>query len=277
MSLESDLAALTLRVAALEAAVFPPTPPTPPTPPAGFSLLSRWTADASDPMADAQGVATDGTFIWYATSSKLRKLQKNGTEMAERSVTSDPPTDKAQINGLCYKNGVLYVSAAKVVGAVRTSYIVEYDPTTLDYLLHRVLPGDRFSEGLTWHENSWWVCFHAHKKIARYDVDWSFVDEYDVTFPLTGVGAPYGPEQGYDGLFWDGDYLCLNIHEIYGQNYVDVYRWTGTGFEETARRARPTPNASQGMARDPVETDVVWFVERNYTGASGVAKCAIGR
>jgi len=240
-----------------------------------FGFTSRWTV--TSPSTDAQGVATDGTSIWYSNSSELRKYDKSGTLITSRAVAGDTPTDKQQINGMFYKDGVLYVSAAKFVGGVGTSYIVEYNPTTLAYVTHHTLTQDAFSEGCAFHAGHWWVIFHASKYVAKYDSSWTFVATYSLDFSITGSSGGYGSGQGYDGMAWDGDYLYLNIHEIYNEDFVDVYHWNGTGFDPVYRNARATSKATQGLAIDPVETDVIWWAERNYSGADGVAKGTLVR
>lgn len=245
-------------------------------PPAGFGFASAFAV--SSPATDAQGIATDGTNLWYSNSSELRKYTKAGTLVASRNVMGDNPTDKQQVNGLFIKAGVLYVSAAKYVAGVGTSWIAEYDPDTLTYITHHTLSIDAFAEGCSFHSGHWWVIFHATQVVAQYDTNWTFVASYALSYSITGASGGYGSGHGYDGIAWlSDDYLLVNIHEIYNEAYCDVYQWTGSSFAEVVRLAQPSSKATQGLAADPVDTGVMWFAERNYSGADGVAKTAIVR
>ncbi len=242
-----------------------------------FGLTSSWSTSST---TDAQGVATDGTHIWYSDSTNLYKYTKAGSLVTSRAVTGDNPTTKDQINGLFYKGGVLYVSAAKIVAGVGTSYIVEYDPTTLAYITAHTLTGDRYSEGCAFFDGYWWVCYHAHKLIAQYDTSWNFVAEFALTFTINGnsglgVGGTYGT-QGYDGILWKDGFLYLNIHEIYNQKFCDRYRWTGSGFSEDIRIPHLTSQATQGIVFDPTEPGgTIWWAVRNYSGLDSVIKGAL--
>jgi Concanavalin A-like lectin/glucanases superfamily/Glutamine cyclotransferase len=230
---------------------------------------SRFTASGAN---DAQGVATDGTHVWFSNSTTLYKYTTAGSLVISRVVTGDNPTDKAQINGVCYRGGKLYVSAAKFVGGVGTSWIVEYDPDTLTYLTHRQLVGDHFSEGIAWYNGDWWVVFHANMYVRRYDANWVQRGSYALGFSITGSSGGYGAGTGYDGITWFGDYLLCNVHEIYDQKVLDVYAWNGSGLDQVARLVRPTAAATQGIAIDPSDPTVLWFAERNPSGADSVAK-----
>lgn len=250
-----------------------PAAPAPAPAPSALGFTSRFTVGSS--VTDAQGVATDGTSLWYSNSSTLRKYDKAGNLLASRNVMADAPLDKQQINGLHWHAGRLYVSAAKVINNVATSWVVEYDPATLLPIESHPLGKDAFSEGVAARGGHWWVCFHASKFVAEYDAAWAHVADHALTFPISGPAHGYGASQGYDALAWVGDYLLLNIHEIYAQDYVDCYRWTGAAFDEVARLQRATTRATQGMAVDPVEPGILWWAERNYSGADGIARGSI--
>jgi hypothetical protein len=238
-----------------------------------FTFDSRFTAAES---ANAQGVATDGTHLWYASSGTLYKYTMAGSLVTSRSVTGDNPTDKNQINGLFIKDGVLYASAAKFSGGVGTSWVVEYDPDTLTYIDHHAITGDWFSEGLAWRSGAWWMVFHANKVVAKIDPSsWAVLDTYTMSFPITGSSGGYGAGTGYDGIAWVGDYLLCNVHEIYDQNVLDLYYWNGAGFEAIKRYAHPTSMATQGLAADPTDPGVFWFAERNYSGTDSIAKVSL--
>ena len=237
-----------------------------------LSYASRLTMPSS---TDAQGVATDGTHLWFSSSTTIYKYTKAGTLVTSRNVSTDDPSSKSQINGMYIKDGTLYVSAAEN-SSPRKAYIVEYNPDTLAYIAHHQITGDWFSEGVAWKGGYLWVCFHANKVIAQIDpVTWATVATYNLSFNVSGSSGGYGAGTGYDGIAWIGDYLLANIHETYDQDYLDVYYWDGSAFDEVGRVAWPTSMATQGLALDPTEADTLWFAERNYSGADSVAKVSI--
>lgn len=229
-------------------------------------------------VTDAQGVADDGTNLYYSNSTTLYKYSKAGSLITSRSTTGDTPTTRTQINGIFYRGGVLYVSIAYYTGGVGTSYISEYDPNTLAplgvvHLLDTSTMPEAFSEGLTWYKGFWWVAFHATKKVAVYTADFSArVALLDLGFTLSGSSGGYGSGQGYDGIDWWGDYLFCNVHETYNEKYLDVYLWNGTDMSKVSRIVRTRTVESQGLSFDPSDATVVRFAERNYSGNDGVAK-----
>lgn len=236
-----------------------------------LSYVSSLTMPSS---TDAQGVACDGTHLWFSSSTTIYKYTKAGALVTSRNVSGDAPT-KTQINGMFIRGGVLYVSAAEN-STPRKSYIVQYDPHTLAYIAHNQITGDWFSEGLAWKDGYWWVCFHANKVVAKVDPStWSVSATYNLSFNVSGSSGGYGAGTGYDGIAWLGNYLLVNVHEIYDQNFMDVYYWDGTAFDEVERKAWPTSKASQGLVADPGDAGVLWFAERNYSGADSIAKVAI--
>ena len=255
------------------------------TPPTGFTdgwslpgapwvpeLVSQFTASGT---TDAQGVATDGTHIWFSNSTTIFKYTKAGSLVTSRVVSGDAPVTKSQINGMFVKDGVLYVSAAEN-STPRKSWIVQYNPDTLAYIAHNQITGDWFSEGLSWKDGYWWMTFHATKVAAKIDpATWAVTTTYPLTFKITGSSGGYGSGTGYESAVWVGDYFLCNVHEVYQQGTLDVYFWNGTGFDEIGRLPRLTPQASQGLAADPVESGIIWYAERNYSGTDRVAKARI--
>ncbi len=237
-----------------------------------LAYVSRFTATGAN---DAQGVASDGTNLYYSSSSDLAKYTKTGTLITSRSVTGDEPTTKSQINGLFYHDGRLFATAAKFVSSVGTSWIVEYDPSDLTYVQHWDVPGNWFAEGLAYHGGHWWVIFHATKVVAELDGNFEIVAEHDLDFYISGSSGGFGSGQGYDGIAWYGDHVFLNIHDIYTENYCDVYGWTGSVFDKVARLRWPTTKAHQGLCLDPVEDDTLWFAERQTSGTDSIAKVSI--
>ena len=236
------------------------------TPPATVPMMpiprftSRFTVSGS--ANDAQGVTTDGTHVWFSSSSTVYKYTTAGSLVTSRNVLGDSPIGKTQINGLAIKDNVLRVSGAEFFGNIATSWIADYNPDSLAYIGHRQLIGDRFAEGMTWHKDSWWVCFHAHKVVARYTDTWKLAAVYPLTFTITGTSGGYGGTQGYDGLFWKDSYLWLSIHEIYDQDYWDVYHFYNGTMYQVARILRNTAGIHQGICLDPIDSTKVWAAER---------------
>lgn len=227
---------------------------------------------ATTSSTDAQGVATDGTHIWYSSSTSIFKYTKAGVLVTSRNVSGDEPVAKVQINGMHVKDGVLYVSAAEN-STPRKSWIVQYNPDTLAYIAHNQITGDWFSEAVSWRDGYWWVAFHANMVIAKVDpVTWAVVDTYPLSYGITGDSGGFGAGTGYESIAWVGNYALCNIHEIYNQNFLDVYYFSGDYFEQVARIPHISATATQGVAVDPVEANTIWFAQRNYGGNDSIAK-----
>jgi len=226
---------------------------------------------------DAQGIACDGTNIWCSSSTTLYKYSMAGSLVTSRSVTGDNPTTKDQINGLFLKDGILYVSAMKYTAGVGTSWIIEYDPSTLlpTGVTHSLdISGitEAVAEGLAWYKGFWWVCFHATQKVAAYTLDFSTrVALLDLGFTISGISGGYGSGFGYDGVAWMGDYLLANLHETYDQKFLDVYYWNGVSFDQVSRIFRSRSAQSQGLAFDTSDATKLHFAERTYGGGNDLA------
>ncbi len=224
---------------------------------------------------DIQGIASDGKHLFVSSSTVIYKYSKAGVLLLTRDVTSDPPAGKSQINCMYEKCGILFVSAAEN-STPRKSYISRYDARTLAHIDYHQILGDWFSEGLAWKDGFWWMVFHANKVVAKvHPSTYSVVDTYDLTFSITGTSGGYGSGTGYDGVAWIGDYLIANIHEIYEQDFIDVYYWNGTAFDEVQRIPKVTADGTQGLSLDKTEVNVLWVAERNYSGLDSVAKVNI--
>lgn len=233
-----------------------------PTVPGTLTADSSFSASTTN---DAQGVAANGTHVWFSSSSTIYKYTAAGSLVTSRDVMGDNPTSKTQINGMFLKDGVLYVSAAEN-STPRKSWIVEYNPDTLAYITHHAITGDWFSEGVAWKDGYWWVVFHASMTLAKVDPStWAVAATFPLTFLVTGSSGGYGSGTGYDGIAWRGDYLYCNIHEIYDQDYLDIYYFDGTDLQEVARLARPSATATQGMCVDPTDDTAFWFAQRSTT------------
>lgn len=248
------------------------------TPPTSFTTWNRLSYLSSITTAEtnnAQGVASDGTNLFFSSSGTLYKYTKAGVLVTSRSVSGDTPTGKDQINGLKYHDGRLFVCAADF-STVGTSWVVEYDPSTLTYIQHWTITGDWFIEGLDYHSGYFWAVFHANKVVAQLDAtDFSVIATHDLSFYLSGSSGGFGSGQGYDGIAWYGEHIFCNVHTIYTEDFCDVYGWTGSEFVEVARLRWPTTKSHQGICLDPSESNILWFAERAPSGTDGIAKVEI--
>jgi hypothetical protein len=251
------------------------TPPTEAPSPFALKYDSAWTIASS--TNDAQGVADDGTNLYVTNSTTLRKYAKTGgAALWSVSVTGDDPVTKDQINGVFYKDGKVFVSAARYAGAP-TSWIVEYDADDGAYIATHSIGTTGFSEAPCYAHGFWWVVYHATMTVSRFSDAWVKLADYPLTFSVTGSSGGFGSGQGYDGLAFRGGYLLMPIHTIYDQDYWDVYYWnlvTDT-MDKVARILRPTTKAHQGIALDRSDDGVIWAAERATSGDDGVAKILV--
>ena len=247
---------------------------TPPTSLVTWNRLSYLSSITTTGTTNAQSVTTDGTHLWFTSSNTIYKYTKTGTLVTSRSVAYDQPTQKTQVNGMKIYDGRLFVCAA-VFSTVGSSWVVEYNPDTLAYVQHWTITGDWFIEGLDFHAGYFWAVFHANKVVAQLDLDFAVVATHDLTFSVTGSSGGYGAGTGYEGIAWYGNHIFCPIHNIYNENYCDVYGWTGIEFVEIARLYRPTSKAHQGLCLDPTEANILWFAEQATSGTDGIAKVEI--
>lgn len=234
-----------------------------------FPLSSRINTPTTN---DAQGVAYDGTYYYFSSSTTLYKYNSGGSLVTSRSVVSDNPTTKDQINGLLYRDGILYVCAAKYAAGVGTSWVAEYDPSTLTPtgVVHNItVPGHSgaFIEGIAFGHGCWWMVFHASMIVACFDPSFNFIGVYTPGFTITGSSGGYGPGVGYDGIAWMGDYLLCNIHEIYDQAYLDVYYWSGSGLVNINRK---TTRGDCGQGLSLPSSGTLICASRVTSGSDGI-------
>lgn len=231
-----------------------------------FTLNTRYNVSSSS--NDAQGITTDNNYVYWTNSSELRKYDKNGNLVLSRNVMSDNPLDKSQINGVFHKDGIIYASCAKQSTTTRIPYVVEYSASDLSFITYHTLTENAFSEGLVFYNGYWFIIFHGNRMISQYSSDWNHINTFNLKFPITGGVIPdYGPEGGYDGIFNIGNYFYLNIHEIFDQNYYDIYYWNGSSFDAVYRNTRVTSYATQGCCVDQADPTVFWWAERNTVDA----------
>jgi len=203
-----------------------------------------------------QGVASDGTYLYTSNSTALMKWSLDGTSLITSNTdANNDGTDCIQINNIYIKDGRIYAGAF-AYGYV--SYIKVFEASDLSYIEeHAVGTGaDYATEGTAFHDNYWWVIYNE-PIIRKYDSSWNYVAEYPLSYA----------DGAYQGIFWDNDELYVNNHDTSGGSsnppFIDHYHWTGTGFTAIERLLRPTPECSQGVTRDPVDSSILWWAERN--------------
>ncbi len=254
----------TTRIIALEAKpnVEPELPPQPGPEPLS-AIITGFTFLASLDNVDAlQGVASDGTYLYISGGTTLYKTQKDGTIVTQLANPQLEGTDCNQVNGIFYKDGLLYIGAVEY--ANYDGYIKVFSAGDLSYVEERQVESD-FTEGAAFHDGYWWVIYNgvSHpggEYISQYSPNWNLITHHPLSYPNIAV----------NGILWIGDYLYVNNHDdTPAWNFsdtLDVYLWTGSGFQEAGRLPRPSSGTGQGISKEPNE-DILWWVERNGGGA----------
>jgi len=238
-----------------------------------FTFSSRFASCGGIADGGSQGVTTDGTYIWCSSATQLKKYDKSGNLIASRSgVAVDQPVTKTQINGLYYKDGLIYATANNYSTSPNQAWVLVYDAATLDYITYHSI-GSYWAEGCSYYSSSWWCIYHNSKNVSNYDTSWNHVADYDLSYSITPANST--STGGYDGIAWIGNYLYVNIHEIYTEDFLDIYHWNGTSFTQTNRLARPTSQSTQGIVVDPTEANTMWWQERTYTATDNIVKSTI--
>jgi len=232
-----------------------------------------------------QGVATDGTYIWTSGSTTIRKYEKNGTYLYNRTgCDTDGNGEQTQINHMCYYDGYLWVGSNNYGNGTDRSWIFKYQDngTTINFIeqtdyLTWMNGSDvvALNEGGWWHDAYFWTVFGNIMYCLKYNSTWDCVGEYELTYPITDSGE----STGYQGNTFHGNYMICTIHEgRHPQDIIDVYYWNGSAFEEYARLASPSPTTetSQGLHIDPNNSSVIWLARRYFNGTASTAiNCTI--
>lgn len=208
-----------------------------------------------------QGVASDGTYLYTVSSAGgeegIYKRDKDGTLVDSLANPETFGTDMQQCNHVYWheNDGNLYLGSTDADPQVGESYIKVFD-TDLNYIEeHQV--ASYINEGAQYAHGSWWAVYSIDDRIEEYDSTWTLQNTYTLSY---GVDDEQFQHQG---LWWEGDYLYVNLHDRTGtQRYCDVYHYDGNDFEKYTRLTRPCYNVSQGMGKEP-GADTMWWAERD--------------
>lgn len=224
----------------------------------GMAQAQERTFPASAPYRAWQGVATDGSRIYLSTDRNERFELENILSVHDlegRMVRElrNAYTGKDS-GGRFLSFGNLTVEGSRLWATV---YNFNAGPPILEsrvvaFSLPELRPvaeypiGDGCAEGLARHDGAWWVCYHDRPLLRRFDDDFHPTGEY--TLPRT-----FGPEGGYQGLFWIGQDLYLNLHGCNkpGGEWspgLDRLHFDGSHFTFVARYRPPTYGSGQGVS-----------------------------
>lgn len=236
------------------------------------SVPVYFTYDSSvGPYNASQNIACNGTHFWTTSGGQaspadnyyLTAYDSDWNQLTGRDCDGDGPSAMMQINGVQEKDGTLFITANNWTDGTETniSWILEYDPDTLAYSTFHALKNSsglahqHYAEGLDWYDGYWWVCWHDWTGITKYDSDWEWVADYELSYPGNG--------HYYQGIIWVGDYVYLNVHLSGDPDKIDCYYFNGTGFEENRRMAHVTTAATQGMAVNKTDMKTVYWAQRS--------------
>lgn len=213
-----------------------------------------------------QGVASDGTYLYTVSlNSTIYKYNMDGDLITSHPNAHLDGTNLAQVNSIyVHTDGKLYIGANNYDDTPKFGYIKVFNQSDLSYVEeHRVR--DYYSEGCTFHDNAWWVVYHDWNNLTKYDSSWNIVSDYPIAYA----------NSAYQGIVWYGDYIYVNNHGGWNQT-LDVYKWNGSGFDQTARLDRVTSDAKQGLGLEPGGV-TMWWAERTcpYGGFNNVIKSTI--
>lgn len=232
-----------------------------------------------------QGVTIGGTYCYTTNATHIMKYTKTGSLISVHNSTGDSDLFTGSgwgMGGLCYYDSFLYVVAHNSDSTNGTvlkystllAFITEYDvpePTVADNLA---------MGGISYHDGYFWTVSdsetdHADFQITQYDTSFSLVQAYSVNgFDITGSWH-------YEGLDWYGDYVFCNIHEGSEPSMIDIYKFTGTQFNQVGRIEQPyfySEGTYNWLSQDVcIENDggvyYMWFASRKTTNAQNeVAK-----
>ncbi|MCL5970130.1 MAG: LamG domain-containing protein, partial [Patescibacteria group bacterium] len=225
-----------------------------------------------------QGVATDGTYVYVSAQGSvnpgtLLKYSKTGVLQTSRAL-SNLTDHVTHIGSLHYKDGFLYVADAVVAQEPQNANggrIVRFkaDDLTYDSVVLDEAVATYYTEGSTFYDNSWWLCFWSRSttstgniKVRKYDSSWSFIKEYSV--PNSS-----GDCQGLDFFEQNGSvYLVTTVHDHHayesGYLYINKYNQSDDSFSLVTKIAPENGHFHpQGfMFENRTNGAVVWFADR---------------
>ncbi|MFD2614511.1 hypothetical protein [Paenibacillus gansuensis] len=136
----------------------------------------------------------------------------------------------------------------------RESRIVIYSLPELE--IQKEIPiGGYSAEVVTMHKDSYWVFYHDKNEALILDKNYKIKNTIQLS-------ANFEKEGGYQGAFWEGDNLYLNLHgsNSYDDNAyafgLDHYKLTESGLKYIERIVPPTYGSGQGI--DKLGSKYLW-------------------
>jgi len=235
------------------------------------TLEDKIDADPESGGNHAEGVTTDGTYLYATDRFHIYKLDKNGDPLdpvIENDHAMTDGTDCYAVTGLWAKDGKLYVGSgtwdAVSNGLPTTNYVKVFNCSDLSYVEEHYigfLTARGTIEGACYHKGSWWVVFHDWKThISRFDNDWNHVADY---------AASTQGDCG-DGIFGIGDYLAIQTCELSGGHHDRCYffKWNGSSLDACGYATVSGATCLQGGGVEPGE-DIAWFADNTGANADG--------
>lgn len=209
----------------------------------------------------AEGVASDGTYLYATDRFNIWQLTKGGVKTGvENTSANTDGTDCDQINHIWVQGDYLYVGAANKNGV--GSYIKIFNRSDLTYVEehqvadHPGADGERWgTEGCCFYEGYWWVSYYLWKGIAKYDTDWNYV-------------ADYMTDSYSQGLFVIGGYLVVIQSPEAGIPQAWFYRWEDPNLVYHGKTPIPNTIAVNGGGKEPGEK-VIWWADNPASNADG--------
>ena len=199
-----------------------------------------------DPETDnhAEGVASDGTYLYATDRQNIWQLNKDGTKtgVANNAANNDG-TDIEQINHIYIHGDYLYVGANNYNTTPELGYIKVYNKSDCSYVEeHQVL--NYWSEGCAYYKDSWWVVYYDYGYVSQYNTNWEHIADYALE-DFTHA----------QGVFVIGDYLVVSMT---GPNKARLYRWNGSSLDHVSNLDIPEITVAQGAGKEPNKNEVWW-------------------
>lgn len=222
--------------------------------------LTSISYDSSFAANANQGIASDGTYIYSATTSTVYKYNMAGALQTSRDITSDG--NYTHVGDLCYHDGYLYVAMSDYPTST-DGEVIKLDASDLSFDSVIATEGDHDGASVARDSNgNFWVVGYGllnPVKIYKYNSSWAYQASYDLETP------DFAGDYGYDGIEWIDGYLFANAHNGSTEGeFVDKYSFDGTTFTRIQRISSVINGkyTGQGISLDPVEADVLWFAAR---------------
>lgn len=234
-----------------------------------FNLLSKFSFQAHKPYRAWQGVSTDGEFIYVVTDRdedfnlqniiSVYDMKGNFVREKTNAYTGTDPQGKFMSFGDCtIIDGELFVTAYNINsgGSPLVSRVIRFSLSNLAVTSsHEV--GGGVAECVIKKGSEYWISYHDVQHVKRFNSSFSLLNTYALSQPISSQG-------GYQGMFWIGEYLYLNMHGANNMGGVNVgsldkYSFNGSAFTFLKSIKPPTFGATQGVS---VYGDAVYWNDR---------------